>query len=68
MLQKLELLESATYSTQPEGDALALAKYSRDHVYLAMLQLREIVDELETVVSKKHWPFPTYGEMLYSVN
>lgn len=68
LLQKLELLESATYSTQPEGDALALAKYSRDHVYLAMLQLREIVDELETVVSKKHWPFPTYGEMLYSVN
>jgi glutamine synthetase len=34
----------------------------------SMSRLREIVDELETLIAKKHRPFPSYGEILYSVN
>ena len=30
-------------------------------------KLREVVDELETRVPKEIWPYPTYGEILYSV-
>jgi glutamine synthetase len=32
-----------------------------------MNELREVVDELETVVPSDIWPYPTYGEILYSV-
>jgi glutamine synthetase len=33
----------------------------------AMAGLRLVVDELETLTAKKHWPLPGYGELLYSV-
>ena len=33
-----------------------------------MQQLRAVVDELETLVSKKYWTLPSYGELLFSVN
>jgi len=32
-----------------------------------MSELRMVVDELETVVSSKHWKLPTYAEILNSV-
>jgi glutamine synthetase len=32
-----------------------------------MSELRLVVDELETLVAKKYWPFPAYGQILYSV-
>jgi glutamine synthetase len=32
-----------------------------------MGELRELADELELLVSRKHWPFPTYGDLLFSV-
>ena len=28
---------------------------------------RAIADELEMLVGKKYWPFPTYGDMLFYV-
>ena len=33
----------------------------------AMAGLREVADELETLTAKKYWPFPSYGEMLFSI-
>ena len=41
--------------------------FYRDKIFAAMSELRLIVDELETLVAKKHWPFPKYAELLYSV-
>jgi glutamine synthetase len=32
-----------------------------------MAKIRLNVDELESLVAKKHWPLPTYAEILYSV-
>jgi glutamine synthetase len=32
-----------------------------------MSELRMAVDELELIVSKKHWTIPSYAEILYSV-
>ncbi len=31
-----------------------------------MDEVRSYADELETLVSEKYWPFPTYGELLFS--
>ncbi len=48
-------------------DVVELAKYHRDTIAPATLSVREIVDELETLVPLDIWPYPTYGQILYSV-
>ena len=30
-------------------------------------EVRKYADELETIVDKKFWPYPSYGEILFSV-
>ena len=32
-----------------------------------MNELRVVVDEMETQTDAKHWPYPTYGDILFSV-
>lgn len=63
----LEALEGAvSKSTLPE-DYRDVAKYYRDQVFTCMQALRVVIDALEQCMSKKDWPYPTYGEILYSV-
>lgn len=40
----------------------------RDEVITAMNALRAAADEMEINTAKKYWPFPTYGDLLFSVN
>lgn len=68
LLKKMIALENALLESKEEQDLLAYANFYRDKVFSSMSELRLIVDELETLVAKKHWPFPTYAELLYSVN
>ena len=68
LIQKLDTLEAAMLETKADKDALCLAKFYRNRVFGAMFELRMIIDELETLVAKKYWPYPTYAEILYSVN
>ena len=44
-----------------------LAEYYSRRIIPAMENLRHLTDELETLVAKKHWPLPSYGELLHSV-
>ncbi|MCL2528137.1 MAG: glutamine synthetase III [Defluviitaleaceae bacterium] len=67
LLQKLDSLESARLESQKERDHYAHAKLCRRRVYTSMEELRIIIDQLETVVSKKYWPLPSYGELLYDL-
>ncbi|MDR2582840.1 MAG: glutamine synthetase III [Fibromonadaceae bacterium] len=67
LLKKLNVLESAILETKEERAVLAQATFYRDKVFTAISELRLVVDELETLVARKHWPFPTYAELLYSV-
>jgi len=39
----------------------------RDKVLPAMDELRAPADEAETLTAKKHWPMPTYGDLLFGV-
>ncbi|MBQ5602743.1 MAG: glutamine synthetase III [Clostridia bacterium] len=41
------------------------ANFARDSVIPTMNKVRLYADNLETLVAKKYWPFPTYGEMLF---
>ena len=47
-----------------ESEAYAI----RDTVLGAMAQLRVAADEAETLTAEEYWPFPTYGELVYSVH
>ena len=67
LLLKLEALEKTLSTAKAKKEINDCAKFYRDNVFKAMVELRAVCDELETVVARKHWAFPTYGEILYSV-
>ena len=43
------------------------AFYYKDVVKAAMDELRKPADELEMIVDKKVWPFPTYADLMFEV-
>ncbi len=49
------------------SDLQQQAQYYQLHVLTKMAQLREEVDFVEQNCSKEYWPFPSYGDLLYSV-
>ena len=61
-----ELYDGILEAEEKQG-ALDKARFFRGAVLPKMAELRELADELELIVSRKHWPFPTYGDLLYSV-
>jgi glutamine synthetase len=67
LLKKLNVLENAILESKEEREIFAHASFYRDKVFTAISELRLVVDELETLVARKYWPFPTYAELLYSV-
>lgn len=60
-------LDSSILEAKNQDTPLDTAKYYREVVFIAMQELRSVIDNLETNVGKKYWSFPTYGELLYSV-
>lgn len=57
--------EEQTASAMPRGKEQAF--YYREKVVAAMSALREPADELEKLVDKEYWPFPTYADLLFEV-
>ena len=68
MLRRLEALEAALLAAKAVDESLALAEFYRDEVLRSMAELRIVVDELETLVARRHWSLPTYAQLLGSVN
>ena len=67
LLKATGKLEKDIKTSSSMKDALTLARYHRDAMIPDMDKLRAIADELETLVDKTYWPFPTYTEILSSV-
>ena len=67
MADRTDLLESALVKLQDASDIEEQSRWIRDMVLSKMKELRIACDEAETVTAKKYWPFPTYGELLFSV-
>ena len=65
---KLDTLETSVLNAKNNSDLLESAKYYRESIFINMQHLRGVVDELETLIGKNHWPLPTYGELLFSVD
>ena len=62
-----ELEEKLTLAKNYKDNPLTLAEYYRDYVLTAMEKLRAVGDKMETDMSTEYWPYPSYGDMLYSV-
>ncbi|MBU5334857.1 glutamine synthetase III [Intestinibacter bartlettii] len=60
-------LEKALLDAKDYDDSEKLAKYYHDTILSQMNEVRAIADELETLVGKSYWPFPTYTDLLFSV-
>jgi len=67
LLKKLHALEDILLKAKAGQDNLDHAVFFKDTVLSAMSALRFIVDELETITARKHWPLPSYAELLYSI-
>ena len=68
LMKKCKALEAALSSAEKSEDIKVEAIYYRDNVFPAMQEMRAVADELETITAKDYWPFPTYTDLIYSVN
>lgn len=61
-------LESSVKTARTNGDLLSAARYYCDTILNNMTELRMVADELETNIGSEYWAYPTYTDMLYSVD
>ena len=64
---KTDELQTALIKVHDAKDVIEESAYLRDKVLPLMCELRVLCDEAETVTAKSYWPFPTYGDILFSV-
>ncbi len=67
LVDGLDRLSADILAAGGDIPAMELACFYRDHIASDMQSLREVVDELETRIPAEDWPYPTYGDMLYSI-
>ena len=67
MYYKVKDLDDLLEEEKLVSDAAEQAKLVAEKIIPAMQAIRAYADEMETKVSAKCWPFPTYGEILFSV-
>ena len=65
--EKTAALERAMLAVRETAESVNEAFTIRDVVLPRMAELRAVCDEAETVTASSYWPFPTYGELLFSV-
>ncbi len=78
LIEKLSVLtERINISINELEDALIMLNYAenvaakanliKDNVIVSMSELRLACDEAEMITAKKYWPFPSYGDLLFSI-
>ena len=60
-------LDSLTATANTVADNADCADFYLNSVIPKMTELRRICDEAETLTAESYWPFPTYGDILFSV-
>ena len=78
LVAKLSAANDALYFKANEIDKLLIeakdieclrkqAEFFANEVIPAMQEMRAYADEMEVSTAKEYWPYPTYGEILFSV-
>ncbi|MBQ9632987.1 MAG: glutamine synthetase type III, partial [Lachnospiraceae bacterium] len=68
ILERVKDLEAALEALKGYDDIVETAEAIRDDVLPKMEHLRKHVDEAEMLTGEKNWPFPSYGQLLFSVS
>jgi len=64
---ELNALEAASDEVDGITECYTRAMAYKNEVLPAMEALRETVDSLEAITAKAYWPYPAYGDILFSV-
>ena len=67
LYHEVRALEQAEAEAKAIPDAGAQAMDYKDKVLPAMAALRKTADTLETLTAAEYWPYPSYGDILFSV-
>lgn len=65
--EKYEKLKELTKQYDSYNDVQALSRFCHDSILAAMDDVRVSVDAAEEITDAKYWPYPSYGELLFSV-
>ena len=65
--EEKKLLEKYVSEISSCADVTQLAQFCKNNIIASMSKLRTLVDEIETKTDSAYWPYPTYGEILFSV-
>ncbi len=63
----VESLEKLLCDASAFNDSTELAVFYKDVIIPAMEYIRTNIDELETLTDANIWPYPSYGDLLFSV-
>lgn len=69
LYDKIAILDSAVAKAKSIFGKVDIKEYAmsyKDSVVTAMNNVRSVVDELELNTARSFWPYPTYGELLFS--
>lgn len=61
------MLEKLLSEKPSDSNVKECANYFKSVIIPRMQSLREATDNAEMITSSKYWPYPSYGEMLFSV-
>ena len=67
LAEKCEVLSSLIDKTASYSGS-GLSHFTRQCIVPAMEDARKVADELELLVARPYWPFPTYGDILHYVD
>ena len=67
MLERAEMLDSLLVESKAHDTPAKLALFFAEKVIPVMQELRAYADGMELNTAASVWPFPTYGEILFSV-
>lgn len=67
LYKKAEKLDADVKAAHKETDVRKKAAFYHDTVLSDMDEIRKIADETEVYTAKEFWPFPSYGDLLFSI-
>ncbi len=68
LYEKAAEIEKLLAESKNVCGAEKVARYFADKILPVMQDMRAYADEMEVNTDKKYWPFPTYGDILFSVS
>ena len=60
-------IEKLLVEVKELSGAEEIAHFFADKIIPVMQEMRAYADDMEVNTAKKYWPFPTYGDILFSV-